>query len=144
MRTQTIAIVAALFAFSAGAATSLPIAPRAIDRTVARAMQEFEVPGMAVGIVKDGKVVYAKGYGVREHGKPERVGVDTLFQIGSNTKAFTAAALSLAGRRLQGCAAACTMSVPVSTHETRPWRRRRGISRRGSASTRGNCCSGGA
>lgn len=95
MRTQTLAIVAALFVLPAGAAISLPIAPRAIDHTVARVMKEFEVPGMAVGIVKDGKLVYAKGYGVREYGKPERVGVDTLFQIGSNTKAFTAAALSL-------------------------------------------------
>lgn len=95
MRVRTLAVVAALFVLPAGAATSLPIAPRAIDQTVARAMKEFEVPGMAVGIVKDGKLVYAKGYGVREYGKPERVGADTLFQIGSNTKAFTAAALSL-------------------------------------------------
>jgi CubicO group peptidase (beta-lactamase class C family) len=76
-------------------AASLPIAPDKIDRTVARAMREFQVPGMAVGIVKDGKLVYAKGYGVREQGKPERVDADTLFQIGSNTKAFTAAALAI-------------------------------------------------
>jgi CubicO group peptidase (beta-lactamase class C family) len=76
-------------------AASLPIAPAQIDRTVARAMKEFEVPGMAVGIVKDGKLLYAKGYGVRELGKPARVDADTLFQIGSNTKAFTTAALAI-------------------------------------------------
>lgn len=80
---------------AAASAASLPIAPAQIDRTVERAMKEFEVPGMAVGIVKDGKLVYAKGYGVREFGKPARVDADTLFQIGSNTKAFTTAALAI-------------------------------------------------
>ena len=77
---------------SAASAAALPIAPAKIDKTVERAMREFEVPGIAVGIVKDGKLVFAKGYGVRELGKPGRVDADTLFQIGSNTKAFTAAA----------------------------------------------------
>jgi CubicO group peptidase (beta-lactamase class C family) len=72
-----------------------PISSQAIDRTVARSLQAFDVPGMAVGIVKDGKLVFAKGYGVREQGKPEPVGTRTLFQIGSNTKAFTAAALAM-------------------------------------------------
>src|ERR1700722_2149490 len=72
-----------------------PISPAAIDATVARAMKAFQVPGMAVGIIKDGKLLYAKGYGVRELGKPNTVDADTLFQIGSNTKAFTAAALGL-------------------------------------------------
>jgi CubicO group peptidase (beta-lactamase class C family) len=74
---------------------ALPISPSTIDATVARAMKAFQVPGMAVGIVKDGKLVYAKGYGVRELGKPAQVDADTLFQIGSNTKAFTTAALAL-------------------------------------------------
>jgi CubicO group peptidase (beta-lactamase class C family) len=74
---------------------TLPISPTTIDATVARAMKAFQVPGMAVGIIKDGKLVYAKGYGVRELGKPAHVDADTLFQIGSNTKAFTAAALAL-------------------------------------------------
>ena len=74
---------------------AMPIAAAAIDRTVVRAMQSFKVPGMAVGIVKDGKLIYAKGYGVRELGKTPPVDIDTLFQIGSNTKAFTAAALAI-------------------------------------------------
>ena len=77
------------------ASPALPISPSTIDATVARAMKAFQVPGMAVGIVKDGKLVYAKGYGVRELGKPAQVDADTLFQIGSNTKAFTTAALAL-------------------------------------------------
>lgn len=79
----------------AAPAPALPIAPARIDDTVARAMKAFQVPGMAVGIVKDGRLVYAKGYGVREQGKPGAVDADTLFQIGSNTKAFTTAALSI-------------------------------------------------
>lgn len=74
---------------------SQPISASVIDRTVARAMQAFDVPGVAVGIVKDGKLVFAKGYGARELGKPGLVGPGTLFQIGSNTKAFTAAALAM-------------------------------------------------
>jgi len=66
-----------------------------IDATVSRAMAAFDVPGMAVAIVKDGKLVFAKGYGVREAGKAPPVTPDTIFQIGSNTKAFTAAALAI-------------------------------------------------
>jgi CubicO group peptidase (beta-lactamase class C family) len=79
----------------AGPAPALAISPATIDATVTRAMKAFQVPGMAVGIVKDGKLIYAKGYGVRELGKPGQVDADTLFQIGSNTKAFTTAALAL-------------------------------------------------
>lgn len=87
--------LASVSANAVQAAASLPIAPAQIDRTVQRSMSAFQVPGMAVGIVKDGRLVYAKGYGVRELGKPEKVDADTLFQIGSNTKAFTAAALAI-------------------------------------------------
>ncbi|HYG99055.1 MAG TPA: serine hydrolase [Terriglobales bacterium] len=69
--------------------------PPDLDAYVARVMREFEVPGLAVAIVKDGQIVLAKGYGVRELGKPERVDEHTLFGIASNTKAFTAAALAM-------------------------------------------------
>jgi CubicO group peptidase (beta-lactamase class C family) len=57
-------------------------------------MQTNDVPGMAIAIVKDGKVVLQKGYGVRKRGDPAPVDANTLFGIGSNTKAFTAAALA--------------------------------------------------
>src|SRR5688500_19439919 len=46
-------------------------------------------PGMAIAIAKDDKVVFAKGYGVRELGKREPVDENTIFAIASNTKAFT-------------------------------------------------------
>ena len=68
--------------------------PADIDSYVARAMKTFEVPGLSVAIVKDGKVVLAKGYGVRKLGQAAPVDENTLFGIGSNTKAFTTAALA--------------------------------------------------
>ncbi|MEO6104366.1 MAG: serine hydrolase domain-containing protein [Pseudoxanthomonas sp.] len=51
--------------------------------------EEFEVPGVAIGIVQDGKVVMSRGFGVRQLGKPEKVDGDTRFMIASNTKALT-------------------------------------------------------
>src|ERR1700693_4214355 len=68
--------------------------PADLDAYVARAMKTYEVPGIAVAIVKDGKVVLAKGYGVRKLGETAPVDENTAFAIGSNTKAFTAAALA--------------------------------------------------
>lgn len=52
-------------------------------------------PGMAIAIVKDDKVVLAKGYGTRELGKNEPVDDNTVFAIASNTKAFTTAGLAM-------------------------------------------------
>ncbi|QRP65187.1 serine hydrolase [Rhodanobacter sp. FDAARGOS 1247] len=57
------------------------------------ARKTFDVPGIAVAIVKDGKVVMEQGFGLRQIGKPDKVDARTLFAIASNTKAFTAAAL---------------------------------------------------
>ena len=66
-----------------------------LDAWVSRAMQTFEVPGLALAVVKDGRVVVAKGYGVRRLGDPAKVDEKTLFGVASNTKAFTATALGL-------------------------------------------------
>jgi CubicO group peptidase (beta-lactamase class C family) len=84
-------------AAAASADLSLPpgARPQQIDRLAATIQQTFAVPGMAVAIVKDGKVLFAKGYGVVAAGKSEKVDADTLFGIGSNTKAFTVAALAI-------------------------------------------------
>jgi CubicO group peptidase (beta-lactamase class C family) len=57
------------------------------------ARKAFDVPGIAVAIVKDGQVVMEQGFGLRELGKADKVDARTLFAIASNTKAFTAAAL---------------------------------------------------
>jgi CubicO group peptidase (beta-lactamase class C family) len=66
----------------------------AVESLANRAMSEFDVPGMAIGIVKSRQVVFASGFGVREIGKKGRVDSDTMFKIASNTKAFTTAALA--------------------------------------------------
>jgi len=64
-----------------------------LDTYIHKVMKRWQVPGLAIAVVKDGKVVLSKGYGVRELGKPGKVDANTLFTIGSNSKAFTAAAL---------------------------------------------------
>src|SRR5262249_1130405 len=69
--------------------------PPDLDAYVARALKEFEVPGLAIAVVKDGKVALAKGYGVRRLGETAPLDEKTLFGIASNTKAFTAAALAI-------------------------------------------------
>ena len=65
------------------------------DAYVQRAVDKGEVPGLAIVVVKDDSVVFAKGYGVRELGGDEPVDMNTLFTIFSNTKAMTAAALGM-------------------------------------------------
>jgi CubicO group peptidase (beta-lactamase class C family) len=69
--------------------------PPGLDRYVRRVMDTFTVPGLSVAIVKDGKVVLAKGYGVQRMGGPDPVNERTRFGIASNTKLFTATALAL-------------------------------------------------
>ena len=87
--------VAALFLLIFSASARAQTAPPAdLDSYVARVLKTFEVPGLSVAIVKDGKTVLAKGYGVRKLGDSTRVDENTLFGIGSNTKAFTTAALA--------------------------------------------------
>ena len=61
---------------------------------ISRARDEWGVPGLAVAIVKDGKLALARGYGSRELGGDDAVDADTLFAIASNSKAFTAAAIA--------------------------------------------------
>lgn len=66
------------------------------EKQVTEGMKAFLVPGVAVGIVHDDKLVYAKGFGVRELGKSEQVAAETIFQVGSTTKAFLATTLAQA------------------------------------------------
>src|SRR5215217_670757 len=70
-------------------------APPDFDNYVRRVMQSFTVPGLSVAIVKDGKVVLAKGYGVRRMGDSTPVDARTRFGIASNTKLFTATAVAI-------------------------------------------------
>lgn len=68
--------------------------PDSIDNYINRALTNWRIPGAAVCIVKDNRIVLMKGYGIKELGVPTKVDQNTLFMIGSNTKAFTATALA--------------------------------------------------
>ncbi|PYP66020.1 MAG: serine hydrolase [Gemmatimonadetes bacterium] len=66
-----------------------------LDTYTAKAVADWKVPGLAIAVVKDGRIVFAKGYGIRELGKAAPVDTQTLFAIGSTTKAMTAASIGM-------------------------------------------------
>jgi CubicO group peptidase (beta-lactamase class C family) len=66
-----------------------------LDSYFEKAAKDWEIPGMSVGIVKDGKIVFSKGYGVLEVGKPKKPDGNTLYAIASNSKAFTSSMIAM-------------------------------------------------
>ena len=66
-----------------------------LDQYITSSMKDWKVPGASVAIVRDGAVVYMKGFGVRDIRTQQPVTADTLFDIGSCTKAFTSAAVAM-------------------------------------------------
>ena len=66
-----------------------------LDSYITKTINEWQIPGIAIGIVKDGKVIYEKGFGVKKIGESDKVDNNTLFMIGSNTKAFTGTAMAM-------------------------------------------------
>jgi CubicO group peptidase (beta-lactamase class C family) len=85
-----------LIALLISAQTAVPsFITDSLDIYAERALTEWQIPGMAVLVVKDGKVIVQKGYGFLEMGKPEKVNENTLFMIASNTKAFTGTAMAM-------------------------------------------------
>ncbi len=91
-RPRPLVVLSALSLAGASLAAQLP---RDLDTYVTRVMHDFEVPGLALAIVQDGRVLLAKGYGIRKLGEPTPVDERTVFGIASNTKAFTASALGI-------------------------------------------------
>lgn len=83
------------FVFICSISIAQPLTEKQIDSLVERSLKAFNVPGIAVGIVKDGKLIHAKGYGARSLQTKEKVDAETLFGIASNSKAFTAATLGI-------------------------------------------------
>ena len=77
----------------AGVALADP--PKDLDQRINAAMHDYGIPGMAVSIVENGKTTFARGFGVRRLDGSKPVDADTLFVIGSTTKAFTSAALAV-------------------------------------------------
>ena len=71
------------------------ITEKEVDVLVEITLKTFNVPGIAVGIVKDGKLVLAKGYGVANIQTKQKMDANTLVGIASNSKAFTASALAI-------------------------------------------------
>ncbi len=66
-----------------------------LDRYIPEVMAEWQVPGLAISIIKDGRLIYAKGFGFRDVAGQKEVTPRTLFAIGSCTKAFTAATMGI-------------------------------------------------
>jgi CubicO group peptidase (beta-lactamase class C family) len=87
-------LVAACLLFSIKAWTQ-PLGSAGIDSVTESARRSFNVPGIAVAVIKDGKIVHSKGYGVRSLNTGLPVDENTLFGIASNSKAFTAFALGI-------------------------------------------------
>ena len=88
-----VAVVVALCLKASPAAQPPPLT--GFDDLVARAMKDWRVPGLAMAVAKDGKIVIERGYGVRQLGQPAPVDSHTLFAIGSTTKAMTAALVGM-------------------------------------------------
>ena len=89
-----ILLLVMLLIYSFSIAQTPPFIANQLDDYIEKGMKLWQIPGVAVCIVKDGKVVHSKGYGVLENGKSKKVDKNTLFMIGSNTKAFTATAVA--------------------------------------------------
>lgn len=82
-------------AISATAQTQTPsFVTKDLDQYIEDGIRDWSIPGLAIAIVKDGKVVYMKGFGVRDVATKEPVDENTLFMIASNSKLFTGTALA--------------------------------------------------
>src|SRR5919201_1249251 len=75
--------------------TAPPLDLPALDAYARKALDDWKAPGVALAVVRDDRVILAKGFGVRETGKESPVDDKTLFSIASCSKAFTTAALAI-------------------------------------------------
>lgn len=92
---RTTALLAAVLLLVATVHAQPSFVKDSLDTYVNTALKEWQIPGVSVCVVKDGKVVLMKGYGVKETGTADKVDENTLFMIGSNSKAFTGTALAI-------------------------------------------------
>ena len=88
MRSVQLVLTALLVGWRTVPAQSAPL--KGLDDYVTRSMAAWQVPGLAMAVVHNDSVVLVRGYGVRRLGQPDRVDENTLFAIGSASKAFTA------------------------------------------------------
>ena len=95
LRLLTSPIVAVLALSLAASPAAQPAPLSGFDDLVEQTMKDWRVPGLAIAVAKDGQIVFERGYGVRQLGKPATVDTHTLFAIGSTTKAMTAALVGM-------------------------------------------------
>ena len=95
IRTRAVLVAVAVSLCLKASPAAQPVPLTGFDDLVARAMKDWRVPGLAMAIAKDGKIVVERGYGVRQIGQPGAVDSHTLFAIGSTTKAMTAALVGM-------------------------------------------------
>src|SRR5262245_19507010 len=94
MHARAILVLILLAALRSEARAQGPVA-KEVDALARQALKVWRVPGLALAIVKDDRIVYLQGYGVREAGKKDPVTSDTVFPLASCTKSFTALALGM-------------------------------------------------
>jgi len=90
---KSLLLIIAVFQLISVIAQTQPISAKQIDSLTELVLKTFNVPGIAVGVVKDGKLIHAKGYGVTNLSTGKKVDENTLFGVASNSKAMTAAVL---------------------------------------------------
>ena len=95
MKISTALFAPILFILFASSVSNAQFASRRIDSIMEDALTKFKVAGASIAIVKDGKVIHQKGYGLASVETKKPVNEYTNFQIASNTKAFTTAALAI-------------------------------------------------
>ena len=84
-----------LFALIISVSLSAQIKDRKLDKVIQNSLKTFDVPGISVGIIKDGKIVYAEGHGVRSLNNNQPMTKETLVGIASNSKGFTCFSLAI-------------------------------------------------
>ena len=95
MRKKTALLISLFLTCITPSITFAQLSSSQIDSLVAVALLKFKVAGTAIAILKDGKVIHSKGYGVSDINTKIAVNENTNFQIASNTKAFTTTALAI-------------------------------------------------
>jgi CubicO group peptidase (beta-lactamase class C family) len=90
---KSLLLIIAVFQLISVIAQTQTISAKQIDSLTELVLKTFNVPGIAVGVVKDGKLIHAKGYGVANLTTGKKVDENTLFGVASNSKAMTAAVL---------------------------------------------------
>lgn len=94
MKKPLLSLILALYVSIQSFAQSPAVDLEALDSYFEKITKDWDVPSMSIGIVKDGELVFAKGYGVKEVGKKAAPDKNTLYAIASNSKAFTAAIIA--------------------------------------------------